>query len=198
VDETQFLVYQELIQKRVSICVANSSSYVYIGSISSIPPIRSVYGIRKKRIEDLVLACGGNIVRLGLVVNQAEPGGRYLELVKIANWFPVIPITHESSFQLFITDENDAVKSVFAALRSTDQSHTCVAGGTIEKNLGLVLREIAVMSKKKTFNFGKLTSKALETFLNKCKLDALDSLRSLSVRRTIQTQDSFREGNDSD
>jgi dTDP-4-dehydrorhamnose reductase len=188
-DEIEFLAYLELIRKRASVCREFSSKYVYIGSMSSVPPINSIYGKRKKTTEDLVLSLGGNILRLGLVVNQIKPGGRYLELREMVKRFPVIPITHEKYFQLFITEENAALTSMIAMLKSTVLGQTLIADGTLEKNLGYVLKEIAQSQRKRTLGLGVGLTRAFEFIVKKCNLRFLDSLRSLTATRTIGAQE---------
>ena len=198
VDEVEFLEYLDLIQRRVRACMLKSSNYVYIASFSSIPPINSIYGMRKKVTEDLVLSLGGNILRMGLVVNRTKPGGRYLELGEKVGKLPFVPVTHHNFFQLFVTQEDAALSSVKAALKSTSQGCSLIADGTFESNLGNVLREVARLRSMKTLNLGIGASRAFEFVVKKCNFKFLDSLKSLTVKRTIGNQENLPMENDAE
>jgi hypothetical protein len=76
----------------LNLSIANSlrMKYVYLGSYSSNPRSKSKYGALKREAEKLVLKKGGNILRVGLIVDYEKPGGRFKQFVEINKKLPVV------------------------------------------------------------------------------------------------------------
>jgi hypothetical protein len=79
--------YFERLEKRVEKSIG--LNYVYLGSYSSVGVVRSVYGETKKKAEEMVRERGATVLRLGLVVDENNPGGRFSQLKELIEKAPV-------------------------------------------------------------------------------------------------------------
>lgn len=175
--------YQQAILTRATLCRESKSKYIYIGSISSIEPIVSKYGLHKHLVEEIVKSADGSILRLGLVFNESQPGGRHAKLITLIRLIPVLPIPNRSTFQLFITNESDAVSSINTMI-TAEETLECIAKGTYEKNIGWLLEKFARNSNKRTIHLGIKLSRVLEALVRNSNFYFLDSLKSLTVKRS--------------
>lgn len=111
-NKTVRIQYLALLRWRLSKSLESKSSYLYLGSYSSIGEIRSVYGRTKKEAENLVLELGGAVLRLGLVVDELSPGGRYQELLDILGKIPLTIRIPENWCPIFVTPLTDFLQAV--------------------------------------------------------------------------------------
>lgn len=75
--------------------------YLYVSTFSGITTRKTGYSKLKNRAGDILSAIEATCLRVGLVTSESNPGGRYLELRRLAqslpfliipskNWFPVL------------------------------------------------------------------------------------------------------------
>jgi hypothetical protein len=79
--------YFERLEKRLEKSIG--LNYIYLGSYSSVGVVRSIYGETKKNAEKMVQDRGATVLRLGLVVDENNPGGRFSQLKEIIEKAPV-------------------------------------------------------------------------------------------------------------
>lgn len=194
IGESEFDEYLQLIAKRSGLCKESNSPYLYIGSFSSLEPVVSKYGSRKKMTEKLVNTNGGSIIRLGLVTNELIPGGRHKQLINAIKFLPIVPILDSSTFQLFITNENNAIKSILSVLDSNEGQFDRAAEATFESNLGSLLERHAVNKEKKIIHVGKRVSSIVENMVRHSHFQFLDSLRSITVKRQFNLTNPLESG----
>jgi hypothetical protein len=189
-DEEEFSNYLDLLRHRLKECSNTKSGYLYIGSISSLLPVVSRYGKRKRTAEELVLMAGGSVLRLGLVIDENSPGGRYKKLVKAISFLPVVPVTDPEYFQLFVITIENALGAVIRGIRLANRNLDLIADENVETNLGQLLLGLAKSRNKRVITLsGRLTG-AMEFILRNTSINSLDPLKSLTVRRSITSQDS--------
>ena len=104
--------YLNLLENRLTQSRISESKYVYIGSYSSLSLKNSKYGLGKKAAEDLVIQYSGTVLRLGLVIDPNNPGGRYLEFLKLVRKIPIHFIIPKSWCPVYVTKLNSALDSI--------------------------------------------------------------------------------------
>jgi hypothetical protein len=97
------LKYLKQLTMNLEATIRNDSQYIYLGSYSNHPKSKSKYGRLKREAERIVLQKGGNILRLGLVVDPSNPMGRYSQFLQVAKYLPVTPVLPENWCPIFIT-----------------------------------------------------------------------------------------------
>lgn len=187
-DDKVFMDFKLLLMRRVKHCNLLGSKYVYIGSISSKPPIVSKYGRRKMEIESIVIQNGQIVVNLGLVISDLNPGGRYLSLRKTIEKLPIVPTPHEDTFELYChqLEELSQIDSFISGIQGGRQY---LFDNLIRSNLGSVASRIAKDFGKKEIKLSKTISRALELLMANSPTSALDSLKSLTVKRRMDYLD---------
>ena len=108
-DISIFRQYLCLLEDRLVLSETSGSKYIYIGSYSSGSQVSSKYGLGKKAAEDLVLQHSGTVLRLGLVVDQDNPGGRYLEFLNFLRKIPLRFIFPEGWCPVYVTELRSAL-----------------------------------------------------------------------------------------
>ena len=120
------------------------------------------------------------MMRLGLVVNMNNPGGRFLELTRILRRLPYIPVPDPAYFPLQLTYERDVMAAI-TSLRATNarkgRDFTCP--GTFAHSLGELIRDYAASENCQSFRMGLALSWSLR-LLAKSRLGPLDNLASLT------------------
>lgn len=176
--------YMKLISERVSFYQSNGVNYIYIGSYSSIKPINNSYGKIKYMAEQIVLERGGAVVKLGLIVNNDNPGGRYSELVRILKKFPVLIVPHGKTFEIFTDSEYEVVKSV-RSWSNLDFPGTYLLKTVKRNNLGTVARD--AYPGKPVLRLNLVFSIVLEYLVRFSPTDLLGPLKGISVKRNLNS-----------
>jgi len=178
--------YKSLLTRRIDQCNLLGSKYVYIGSISSIPPIVSKYGRRKMEIESMVLEKNQIVIKLGLIISDLNPGGRYLSLINSLRKLPVVPVPHQDTFELYC-HELDRLSQIDSFISNLRGGRQYLLDNLVRSNLGREASHIAKHLGKKEIKLSKTISRALEIFIAISPISALDPLKSLTIRRKIET-----------
>jgi hypothetical protein len=93
--------YLKQIKKRARFCNERGIKYVYLTTFTSIISDNSKYARLKNSAETSVELLGGELLRLGLVVDLSNPGGRFLELNSIIRRLPIVLIPSSNWFPVF-------------------------------------------------------------------------------------------------
>jgi len=176
--------YLKLISERVSFYKSKSVNYLYLGSYSSIKPINNSYGKIKCIAEQIVLEHGGTVVKLGLVINTENPGGRFSELVRILHKLPILVTPHEKTFEIFIDNEFEIIESV-QNWQDLQTSCTYLLKTCKRSNLGTVARNAS--PGKPALRLNLVFSKALEYLVRFSPTDLLGPLKGISVKRNLNS-----------
>lgn len=176
--------YLKLISERVSFYESKGVSYIYLGSYSSIKPINNSYGRIKSMAEQIVLEHGGAVVKLGLIVNNDNPGGRYSELVQILKKLPVLVVPHGKTFEIFTDSEYEVVESV-QSWRNLHFPGTYHLKTVKRSNLGTVARK--AYPGKRVLHLNLVFSIVLEYLVRFSPTDLLGPLKGISVKRNLNS-----------
>lgn len=179
-----FYSYLELIKSRIECCKKNHLSYIYMGSVSSLPPVNSLYGQRKFEVEKLVLNSGFRVIHIGLVTSETIPGGRYKQLLDILKLLPIIPIFSSNTFQVYVNQIEDLLGLINGVQVLTPEQELLL-GGIHASSLGEQCVKIAAVLEKKTIRINPMISKLFQTMLDLCPWRVADSLKSLTMPRDL-------------
>jgi predicted transcriptional regulator with HTH domain len=174
--------YLDLIHRRAQYYKSLNIRYIYLGSYSSIHPLKNKYGRVKYRAEQLVLEQNGIIVKLGLVVNSNNPGGRYFELTKILKKMPILVLPHERTFEIFVDREHEVIQSL-STWNQLKPASTYLLKTTKKSSLGIVAGD--ALPTKSTFSLGPISSYLLEKVVRSLPSDFLGALKGISVKRSL-------------
>jgi nucleoside-diphosphate-sugar epimerase len=100
---------------------AAGAKVIFISSISAFAGARSAYGKAKLQVEKAVLAQGGLVLRLGLVMGS---GGMFGSLRKSVARAKIIPLIGDGSTPQFLLAEATLVEVVRAAVRGDFDAET--------------------------------------------------------------------------
>jgi predicted transcriptional regulator with HTH domain len=174
--------YLELIHQRACYYKLLNIKYIYLGSYSSIQPVKNDYGRVKFLAEQLVLQENGIVVKLGLVVNSKNPGGRYFELVKILKKVPVLVLPHKSTFEIFIDREYEVIQSL-STWNELNPASTYLLETTKKCSLGIVAQN--ALPTKLNYSLGPFSSHLLEQAVRFLPSDVLGPIKGISVKRSL-------------
>lgn len=172
--------YLQRITSRAQAAAALHIPYVYIASMSSLPPVTSVYGRVKADAESIVTRHAGVLLRAGLVVSATEPGGRFAQLAGIARRLPLLPLPHPSQFRVHVTSLEDVLRDLAAVVEDGRGAHGHVVAGTSELSLTELL-EAASASRHRVIRLGPTLSRAAARVARHLHVGPLDSLASIAV-----------------
>jgi uncharacterized protein YbjT (DUF2867 family) len=99
--------YLNNLNHNLDVAIALNLRYIYIGSYSSDTRSKSKYGQLKREAERMVILKGGNILRAGLVIDYANPRGRFLQFVHVSRRLPFIPVLPQNWCPIFVTTIDD-------------------------------------------------------------------------------------------
>jgi hypothetical protein len=174
--------YLDLIHRRAHFYKTIDIRYIYLGSYSSIQPLKNRYGRVKYQAEQLVLEQNGIIVKLGLVVNRENPGGRYSELTKILQKMPILVIPHDSTFEIFVDREHEVIQSL-SSWNKLKPASTYILKTTKKSSLGIVAKD--ALPKKSSFSLGPIPSNLFEQVVRYLPTDFLGPLKGISVKKIL-------------
>ena len=174
--------YLDLIHQRANFYKTQNVKYIYLGSYSSIKPLKNNYGKVKFLAERLVLESSGIVIKLGLVVNSKNPGGRYSELTRILKTIPVLVLPHESTFEIFVDREHDVIQSISYWDRLSP-SNTYLLKTTEKCSLGVVAK--CALPTKSIFSLDPILSNFLEQVVRFLPTDFFSPLKGISVKRNL-------------
>jgi nucleoside-diphosphate-sugar epimerase len=95
---------------------AGTRPMIFISSISAFNSARSAYGQSKFAAENIVLAAGGVVLRLGLVYGACN-GGVFGSLAALARRFPLIPNVRGGSGVQFMLHERSLAEIIVRAVQ---------------------------------------------------------------------------------
>ncbi len=156
--------------------------YVYIGSFSSKSQVMSNYGKRKLAAEKRVIENGGTILRLGLVINHFNPGGRFRELLIAANKMPVRPTFPANWCPLIITFEDDFKKGVSSLIHLLNRLPQEIAITSVEMDLCEVLSRYA--EPKYELRINDFLTSQLMKIVKFFPVKNLDNLKSIAFKKS--------------
>lgn len=111
---------------------------VFISTISAFRGARSMYGQSKLRVEDLVLARSGVVVRPGLVWGEG-PGGMFGSLAEQVAQKKVIPLIGSGRYPQYLVHEDDLAEALLRAARG---DWKCDAAVTVAHPRPWLLRDL--------------------------------------------------------
>ena len=168
-EKATFENYFNLLTLRLKQAKARKIGYVYLASYSSLTLDKSKYGESKLLSENLVESYGGALLRLGLVVSDTAPGGRYKEFQRILTRLPFLIVPSTKWCAVTVTDINDfflAVDNIISSgsLQNLNASSKIMpisdlARGCSNNKLVITLPDFLtkiVVNIVRTFPFGKL------------------------------------------
>jgi hypothetical protein len=119
-DAIVYDLYVSEVINRISQFKVGGQKYLYLGSFSSVNGGYSEYGKRKRKIEDVVTESEFEVLRVGLVLDPTNLGGRALEFQNVLNRLPIVPLPHRSWFPLYVTN----LQTSLDAKANTSHTHT--------------------------------------------------------------------------
>ena len=134
-------LYLEEIEKRARFCNQHGIKYVYLTTFTSIVSDKSKYARLKNSLETSIESLGGELLRLGLVIDSNKPGGRFLELYSIVNKLPVVLIPSSNWFPVFTCSLSGYLAEVKNLFENGQLSKLQI--GKLQP-LAEVIREVAV------------------------------------------------------
>jgi hypothetical protein len=180
-DATVYELYTSEVRNRISQFKANGQRYLYLGSFSSVNGGYSEYGKCKRRVEEVVTQSGFEVLRIGLVLELTNLGGRALEFQNTLDRLPIIPLPHKSWFPLYVTSLQTFKDSILKFITEGSVEGLCVAKlstlSSITSQLTLGKRQIEIPS---------WLTLIIVFFIRITPLKKLDSLRSISTRFPLE------------
>jgi hypothetical protein len=166
----------------VNLTIASNLSlkYIYMGSYSSNPRSESKYGALKREAESLVLKMGGNILRIGLVVDYDNPGGRFKQFVGINKNLPVRIQFPEKWCPMSVTSSLEFENSILELLKNNAQFITKEIGHQIVFN-DLISK---TGNSVHTIHINERLLEIISIILRFVPLGKLDFLRSILYRES--------------
>jgi hypothetical protein len=169
--------YLQEIEERVLLCKNYKINYLYVGSYSSANSPLSQYGKTKYEAETIVATNSLDIVRVGLVFDSARIGGRALELERIINKLPIVPIPNIGWYPLQITYLNDFESWILNYLETKSKDFsTLVHSSTLNE----IIRMLAV--DKTQIQLPRLITGASVVLVKLLPLRLFDSLKSIATK----------------
>jgi hypothetical protein len=114
--------YLKQVQKRAKFCNERGIKYVYLTTFTSVISDNSKYARLKNSTERLVELLGGELLRLGLVVDLNKPGGRFLELNSIVRRLPIVLIPSSKWFPIFTCTLSEYLAEIQIFLQNSSLS----------------------------------------------------------------------------
>ena len=110
--------YLKQVQKRAKFCNQRGIKYVYLTTFTSVISDNSKYARLKNSTERLVELLGGELLRLGLVIDLDNPGGRFLELNSMVRRLPIVLIPSSKWFPIFTCTLNEYLAEIQSFLQN--------------------------------------------------------------------------------
>ena len=171
--------YLDLLSSRLDVANALKIQYIYLGSFSSKGIPWSKYASVKKQAEESVKIKQGSVLRLGLVVDFTNPGGRFQELVSLARKRLFIFLPAKDWCPLWITRIEDfrhqTQKLATGKYFAGDSEIIC--SGTYKSNLSRILVELS--PNKKYVELNSFSMRIIFYVLKIARVGILDNLRSI-------------------
>ena len=184
-DDETMAKYKETILSRCLMCKELNSRYIYIGSISSIHRATSNYGRRKAEVEDSVKRNGGIILRLGLILEWENPGGRFKEFLDQLENLPALISPSKDTFELWNLRLNSAFDSINSIVVASSEKNDYVARGVFKSSLYEVVREYSLISSRNFLSAPSILSRFLQILVRYKYVPCPDAVRSLAVSRDL-------------
>ena len=171
--------YLKQVEKRSKFCNDHGIQYIYLTTFTSVVSSKSKYARLKNNTDATVETFGGELLRLGLVLDLANPGGRFLELCSIIQKFPIVFVPSSDWFPVFTCTIDEYRAEIKSLLRN---------GSLIKGRLGKlqslsdVIREVSIG--KKVFMLGSFATCLLATTLPLIAFGKREGIRGISVRMT--------------
>ena len=177
--------YLTILEKNILIAANLKIPYYYLGSYSSLSPIRSIYAETKMKAEEIILKELGGIIRLGLVIDKHLPGGRFAELGRIAKKIPINIIIGPSWCPVTVTDSThfqDCVKSLLNGGIDTEKI-------IIDCRTDILhLNELLLLFPRKNYSLhlNEHMTNILMYLVRKLPIGKLDNLKSIAYKEEKQ------------
>jgi hypothetical protein len=114
--------YLAEVEKRAQFCNEFGIKYYYLTTYTSVVSDRSKYSQLKSLVETSVKSMGGELLRLGLVIDASNPGGRFLELKSIIQRLPVVFVPSFNWFPVFTCSLDAYLEEVKNLLENGEMS----------------------------------------------------------------------------
>lgn len=169
--------YLKQVEKRSEFCSGHGIQYVYLTTFTSVISNKSKYARLKNSAEDIVEAFGGELLRLGLVVDLVNPGGRYLELCSIIQKLPIVFVPNSDWFPVFTCTIDEYRREIESLLRNGS-----LINGHIGKlqSLSDVIGEVSIG--KKAFKLSSFVTCLLARTLTLIAFGKREGIKGISIR----------------
>lgn len=175
--------YLRAVEERCTWATRSGCRYVYLASMSSLPPVTSRYGRLKQTAEAVVLGHGQQLIRAGLVVSETMPGGRFEQIGRLVRVLPVVPVPAPTQFHVFVSDLDDVLTSVEAAVDGAAEPVALAdqfVSGMRESSLAAVL-ETLLPPGKRVLHLGPRASAIAARIASSLHVGRLDPLASIAA-----------------
>jgi len=116
-------------------------TYYYLGSHSANKKSKSRYGNLKSKAEREVILNGGQILRVGLVIDSQNPKGRFLQFLRLTSKLPFIPVFPDKWLPIVTTTLDEFKLSIKSLV--IDQRDQIVQNLGVKSDINKLLNEYA-------------------------------------------------------
>ena len=169
--------YLKEIEKRVSFCNQHGIQYVYLTTFTSTVSDKSKYARLKNLLEEHIEILGGELLRLGLVIDAIKPGGRFLELQSIIQKMPVVLIPGLNWFPIFTCTLSAYLAEVKSLVETGELSKLQI--GKLQP-LAVIVKEVA--KDKKVLQLTDFATSLLARFVPLIAFGKREGIKGISVK----------------
>lgn len=169
--------YFKEIEKRLSFCNQYGIKYVYLTTYTSIVSDKSKYARFKNLLEGHIEKFGGELLRLGLVIDLIKPGGRFLELQSIIQKIPVVLIPSLNWFPIFTCSLSAYLAEIKTLVENGELSNLQI--GKLQP-LAYVIREAA--KDKKVLQLSDFVTYLIARSLPLIAFGRMEGIKGISVK----------------
>jgi len=177
--------YFEIVTQRCQMSSSQGTDYLYLGSFSAADKPRSKYGKYKLKAETLVKKSQGYVLRVGLVFDERQPGGRCAEYEEILRSLPVIPIVPEDWCRIKITHIRDLLEKIesFANLKSKLRNRVEEVPGTTDESINILSLRYGLGKKK--LEIPELLMWSAKILITALPIPLFDNLKSIFYKSNL-------------
>lgn len=165
------------VKKRAQFCNVHGIKYVYLTTYTSIVSDKSKYSRLKNSVENLIRSFGGELLRLGLVIDDSAPGGRFQELHSLIQRLPIVMVPSSNWFPVFTCSLDAYLEEVKNLVENGELSKPQL--GNL-RPLAVIITQIS--EGKKMVQLNNFFTSIAVLFLPLVAFGKREGLRGISVR----------------
>lgn len=174
-DNKIFEIYLRNLQTRLK---ASDAYFIYFGTKSISLKSKSTYSMRKRESELLVLHNSGHVLRIGLIVDDLSPGGRYLQFLKIVSRLPITLKVPEFWCMVHVTSPVEFATKLANVINLLPDDQILET----EANLISINELVQNPNRKPILFLSEPWTKMVFSILNRLPLKIFDSLKSIGFK----------------